>query len=239
MNPRSLFISCGLLVFIGCASPTPAPAPTVDTAALQTQVAQSIFATQTASIPTATPTPQATHTPVVTATSQPSPTATPRPSATPLPTLTVPEGWTPYTSITERFSLARPAEWGLHDEKPDSVLFQLSNLASVGVGFDSFAFGDTPDEDVNAWFEYVAKSERDTISAPKKGVWDDGVRTGAFAEYASFDDIYDVWGYHITVGVPTSKGTVFIVYYRAGTKTESDAVRETLKNLSATIRVKE
>lgn len=244
----SLFVLLAALVLSveGCATaPTPTPAPTVDVAAVQTQAAVAIFATQTASVPTVTAIPPdtatlaATNTPRTTNTPQPSATSTPRPSATPLPTAVIPEGWSPYTAITERFSLARPAEWALHDEKPESVLFQVSSFSNVGVGFDSFAFSEIPENDVNTWFEYIAKSERDTISTPKKGAWDDGVHSGAFVEYASFDDIYDVWGYHITIGFPTSKGTIFLLYYRAGTKTETDAVRDTLKQLSATIRVKE
>jgi|GEM_PF-5270818 len=70
---RSLIGVLGLMILFGCggtspASPPVAPtspsvAPTADVAAIQTQAAQSVFATLTASVPTATATPVATETP--------------------------------------------------------------------------------------------------------------------------------------------------------------------------------
>jgi len=57
-----------------------------DARAVETQVAAKIFATQTASVPTETPTPRPTVTPEATAT--PEPTLIPRPTITPEPTET-------------------------------------------------------------------------------------------------------------------------------------------------------
>lgn len=79
------------LVLAACAgAPVATPAPTVNVAAIQTRAVVDAFATQTASVPTATNTPIPTSTPLPTetstATSPPTQTDTPLPTATPLPT---------------------------------------------------------------------------------------------------------------------------------------------------------
>lgn len=86
-----------LVLFSSCSStPTPTPPPTVDVSAVQTQAAVAIFATQTASVPTATATPKDTATP--------RPTNTPNVTNTPVPPTLNPDDavrlldWTNYTS---------------------------------------------------------------------------------------------------------------------------------------------
>ena len=95
----------------GCGTAT-----TPDTRTIQTQVAASIFATQTADVPTPTLTPSPTNTPYPTQTPVPSatptsvptntptviPTATPLPMTTPLPTFTPAPTNTPKPTDTPR-----------------------------------------------------------------------------------------------------------------------------------------
>ena len=87
MQPIRLFVCLGMaLAFAACSAPAPTPTPptlvpTVDVAAIQTQAAVAIFATQTASVPTITPTSEATPTPRPTSTKVF--TSTPRPTLTP------------------------------------------------------------------------------------------------------------------------------------------------------------
>lgn len=63
MKIRPLISLLALLLLLACspAVPTPTPVPMVDIGAIQTQAALNIFATQTASVPTAPP--RATNTP--------------------------------------------------------------------------------------------------------------------------------------------------------------------------------
>lgn len=87
MQPIRLFVFLGMaLAFAACSAPAPTPippttAPTIDVAGVQTQAAQAVFATQTASVPTMTPTLAATPTPKASLT--PRPTNTPAATATP------------------------------------------------------------------------------------------------------------------------------------------------------------
>jgi cytochrome c-type biogenesis protein CcmE len=84
MRKVSLLFAAFVFLFaiVGCAPSatlTPLP-PTPDARATETQIAKNIFATQTASVPTATNTPTNTATPTVTNTLLP--TSTPKPSPT-------------------------------------------------------------------------------------------------------------------------------------------------------------
>ena len=231
-----------VFVFVLAACSGNPPAPTVDVSAVRTEAAQAVFATQTASVPTLTNTPEATATPKATVTPQPTntpkPTVTPTsiPTETPLPAVEIPDGWTPYTAVTERFSLAYPSNWTVSDEQPTVVSFRPTLFSALVVGYDGFAFSDSPENEVDSWFEHVAKDERNSITNPKKGIWDDGVHKGVFAEYASYDSIYDQWGYNIKIGMPSNHGTMAVSYFRTLTKSESDDVRDVLRKLSATIR---
>jgi hypothetical protein len=76
----TLRLSSLVLLFVlalGACAPAATPAPTTDANALSTRIAANIFATQTASVPTATSTPVRSDTPF--------PTATPRATMTPAP----------------------------------------------------------------------------------------------------------------------------------------------------------
>ncbi len=86
--PRFIPLALLFLQVSACApstTPTPLP-PTPDVKAIETKIAGNIFATQTASVPTATGTPTATNTPSDTATA--TKTDTPLPTGTPMPTKT-------------------------------------------------------------------------------------------------------------------------------------------------------
>jgi len=93
MKKNLVVLACVVMVIAACGG-APASSPTPDVNALATQVAGSIFATQTASAPKATATSQPT------ATAQP--TNTPQATATPAPTLksAVVPGASPYGEIT-------------------------------------------------------------------------------------------------------------------------------------------
>lgn len=83
---KRLGLALFVLLLAACSPPAPTAipptsAPTIDVGAIQTQAAQNVFATQTASIPTDTATPRATNTPA--ATSTPKPTDTPQATNTP------------------------------------------------------------------------------------------------------------------------------------------------------------
>lgn len=108
-----LLVALVLFVFLAaCAAPVPTPipataAPTVNVAAVQTQAAVAIFATETASAPTATFTPPATNTATATHTAtltqtptetQP-PTRTPTVTQTPLPSPTFTATRVPATRV--------------------------------------------------------------------------------------------------------------------------------------------
>ncbi len=126
--------------FFACAPAAP-PVPTTDLHAIQTQAALSVFATETASVPTATATPTVTNTPRPTLTPLPTQTPTLAPSPTPMPTIVVPAGWKTYTAITGKFSLAYPPDWTVQDQKTDYVIFQnKSRFTTVGVWLDNFVF---------------------------------------------------------------------------------------------------
>lgn len=79
MNGKAVSFLVSLFV---CVLSACAPAPT-DPGGQHTRVAANIFATQTASVPTANATATATHTPMSTATSTATPTLTPTGTATP------------------------------------------------------------------------------------------------------------------------------------------------------------
>lgn len=83
---RLLLLLCACVIsssFTACAqSATPTPIP--DTKGTETKIAANIFATQTASVPTATSTPVPTDTPTIT----PTPTVTHTPTNSPTPTMT-------------------------------------------------------------------------------------------------------------------------------------------------------
>jgi hypothetical protein len=85
------FLVLLVLLIVSC-SPSATPTPTPDLQATETKIAANIFATQTASMPTATNTPTNTTTPTVTDTptntATPTITQTPRPTDTPRPTNT-------------------------------------------------------------------------------------------------------------------------------------------------------
>ncbi len=100
---RGLAIMATLALLAGCATPaTPTPAPTFDSASLQTQIAGSIFAQLTAAV-----------TPTVPPTATAIPSNTPRPSATPRPTETPTE-----EAAATDTSLAAPA--ATRAQVPDS-----------------------------------------------------------------------------------------------------------------------
>ena len=93
MKPQTLLaFVLSVLFMMGCAPaatpiPPTLPPPTPDAKATETTIAANIFATQTASIPTATNTLLPTDTPTNTPT--PKPTETPKPTDTPEPTNTL------------------------------------------------------------------------------------------------------------------------------------------------------
>jgi hypothetical protein len=102
-----LFMAFGLLALSACGGGTPA-APTVDTAAIFTQVAGTAWAfqTQTAqavptatSTPMATPTQEATHTPIIIITETPLPSSTPTATKVVLPAVTYSAGPIPSMQV--------------------------------------------------------------------------------------------------------------------------------------------
>jgi hypothetical protein len=105
-----LLLAILILLVVACA---PTATPTPDAKATETQIAANIFATQTASAPTATNTPtdtplptdtptltsSPTDTPTSAPTNTPLPTDTPRPTFTPKPTRPLPTATSSFTRV--------------------------------------------------------------------------------------------------------------------------------------------
>ncbi|MGB8644249.1 MAG: hypothetical protein WCF84_03375 [Anaerolineae bacterium] len=134
-----------LALGLAACTPAPTPMPTPDAKATETQIASNIYATQTASVPTATNTPTSTSTPTATltptVTNTPTVTSTPTPTAAPRVAVTIPanaevvitstlvSGWTQYQVQSAGFAIALPPGWQRIDLSAQSLDVALGGIS--------------------------------------------------------------------------------------------------------------
>ncbi|MCC7353344.1 MAG: hypothetical protein IT330_06255 [Anaerolineae bacterium] len=179
----------------GCGSARP------DEAALGTKIAANIFATQTAQVPSPTPTAPPTNTPLPlpTPTGPPEPTATPTPSPaptnTPVPTATEPPPTAPTTLLAQKtpsatarratyndpegfFSLTYPKSWTPHRSRSEMQFWaDEEGNAALAISLQIKALSaeslvkEISDFLAGAWEDYEELSQRETTLSGYPAVW--------------------------------------------------------------------
>jgi len=247
-------------VLVACGGPA---SPTPDLVATQIAVEDAARATMTARVPTATDTPLPTATPTpspvptATDTSTPTGTPTPRPTATstrtptatatPIPVV-VPDGWQTYEHFSGRFTVAHPPKWTVDDEGKNSIQFSVPRYALflAGVFRDECSLAMEQDSEKAkqclASFEADLVNSLDTFRLVSVDEWDDGVHRGYVVESMTQDYVYDSWSYMVSVYIPLTDAPgdrITAHYLRVGTKTLTDAERETVRTVICSFRFRE
>jgi hypothetical protein len=180
--PLVLALLLAALVASAC-SPAPTPTPTPDAEATGTSIAANIFATQTASVPTATGTPTATNTPTL--------TATPTITNTPLPTNTPPPTDTP--TITPNLVATQAAL----NRQATAAVADCIHTTTLAPPSWRVILCDTFDANVNGWPTGNVSSQYGTGNRQITGGkyrWDDTAHQGevlyAFPKISSVGDFY-------------------------------------------------